>query len=159
MPTDQLVNPAGLFTAGTAGGPVYTTGVVVVQAIYDPAQSGNLLNGNLVELEPITAPATGPILVKKSATVADNYILGVVVGAPTGGYAPGSNVQIQTQGVCLCLFAATTVAGNFAIQGTGTAGTLAGSGTATTGVTMGVILSAVTISAGTALVPVYLDRT
>jgi hypothetical protein len=159
MPTDQLVNPAGLYTAGTAGGPVYTAGETIIQAIYDPAQAGNLVNGNCVSLEPVTAPATGPVMIKKSTTTADSYVLGIVVGAPTGGYVPGSNVQVQVLGLCLCLFAATTVAGNYALQGTGTAGTLMGSATATSGITLGTILSAVTIAAGTALVPVYLDRT
>jgi hypothetical protein len=159
MPTDQLVNPAGLYTAGTAGGPVYTAGETVLQAIYDPGQVGNLVNGNLVSLMPVTAPATGPVNIKKSTTTADAYVLGVVVGATGTGYPPGSNVQVQILGLCLCLFAATTTAGHYALQGTGTAGTLIDSATATNGVTLGVILSSVTIAAGTALVPVYLDRT
>ena len=152
-PAKELVNPLA------EEGEDASYGGVVQYFQYDPAASGNLVNGNLVVLEDLTAPSTGPVLIKKATTTPDFRMLGVVASAPTGGYTPGSSVEVVTEGVCLALFDANnTVVNHLAICSSTTAGTLTDSSTATVGKTMGTILEAVTISSGTALVPIYLHK-
>jgi hypothetical protein len=153
MPTDQLVNPLAEENEDAS------YGRVVLTMQYDPAASGNLVNGNAVCFEDLTTPSTGPVLIKKTTTTADFRMLGIVVDAPTGGYAPGSAVQVCVEGFCLALFDANnTVVNELGLQSTTTAGTLTVSSTATLGKTMGTILEAVTIGSGTALVPFYVHK-
>lgn len=152
-PSKELVNPL----AEEGEDASYSSVVEYYQ--YDPAASGNLVNGNLVCFEDLTAPATGPVLIKKATTTPDFRLLGIVVDAPTGGYTPGSSVAVLVEGVGLALFDANnTVVNNLGIQSSTTAGTLTNSATATVGKTMCVIMEAVTIASGTALVPVYVHK-
>lgn len=152
-PSKELVNPLA-----EEGEDASYSGVVEYFQ-YDPAQSGNLVNGNLVVFEDLTAPSTGPVLIKKATTTPDFRMLGIVVDAPTGGYTPGSSVAVITEGIVLALFDANnTVVNNLAICSSTTAGTLTNSATATVGKTMGTIIEAVTIASGTALVPIYLHK-
>jgi hypothetical protein len=144
MPVNQLVNTLG--QSGETPG----TGSFQMQMEYDVAQSGNLLNGNVVAIETGT---TTPWLIKKTTTTPDFLMWGIVVSAPTGGYTPGSSVDVAVIGVVQALFDANnTTAGHLAIQSSTTAGTLTDSATATLGKTMGTILQTLTISSGTALV-------
>lgn len=151
MPVDLIPNPAASF------GETYLGGGVVTEA-YLNSDTVPLPNGTLVSLSPLTAPSLGPVTIKRSTITPDAYMLGVVVNAPTGGVLPGQVATIVTEGYALALFAATTTAGHYALQGTGTAGTCADSATATNAQTLGVVLSSVTIAAGTALVPIYVHR-
>jgi hypothetical protein len=151
MPTDTLINQ-GLY------GETYVGGGQVVE-YYNNGDTVPLTNGTLVSLIAIVAPSQGPATVKRSPTTADGFILGVVTNAPTGGVPVGLPVAVVTRGFALGLFAATTVAGHYALVGATTAGTLLDSATATNALTMGTILSSVTIAAGTALVPLYVGRT
>lgn len=152
-PVNQLVNP--LSEEGESAS--YGSKTIMVQ--YDSAQTGNLVNGNIVALEDLTAPSTGPVLIKKATTTPDFRMLGVVVSAPTGGYTPGSAVEVLTEGIALVLFDANnTVVNHLGIQSSTTAGTLTDSSTATLGKTMCTILEAVTIGSGTALVPCYVHK-
>lgn len=154
MPVDLITNPTAEESETYIGG-----GQVIETYQYDPAQSGNLLNGNLVVFEDLTAPSTGPVLIKKATTTPDFRMVGVVINAPTGGYTPGSVVQVCVKGWCLALFDANnTVVNNLGICSSTTAGTLTNSATATVGKTMGTVMSAVTISSGTALVPFYCGK-
>ena len=154
MPVDLIGN------YNTQEGETYIGGgVVVEQYQYDPAQAGNLVNGNLVVFEDLTTPSIGPVLIKKSTTTADFRMVGIVINAPTGGYVPGSIVQVVVKGWCLALFDANnTVVNNLALQSTTTAGTLTNNAAATLGKTMGVVMEAVTIASGTALVPCYIGK-
>lgn len=152
-PSKELQDPLG------GEGESSTNSGLVEYYQYDPAASGNLVNGNLVVFEDLTAPSTGPVLIKKATTTPDFRMLGVVVDAPTGGYAPGSSVAVAIDGIVLALFDANnTVVNHLAICSSTTAGTLTDSSTATVGKTMGSILEAVTIGSGTALVPIYLHK-
>lgn len=152
-PAKELVNPLA------EEGEDASYGGVVQYFQYDPAQSGNLVNGNLVVFEDLIAPATGPVLIKKATTTPDFRMLGVVVDAPTGGYTPGSSVAVATEGVVLALFDANnTVVNHLALCSSTTAGTLTDSSTATVGKTMGTVMEAVTIASGSALVPIYLHK-
>src|SRR5271154_7169587 len=83
MPVNQIVNTLN------QSGDGYATGSFQMQMEYDSAQTGNLVNGNIVAIETGT---TTPWLIKKTlhGTV-DNLMWGVVVDAPTGGYIPGSS--------------------------------------------------------------------
>lgn len=151
MPVDQLVNPLAEENEGAS------YGRVVEYFQYDPAASGNLLNGNAVKFEDLTAPSTGPVLITKTSTTPDNRFVGIVVDAPTGGYAPGSSVAVCVGGVCLALYDANnTVVNDFGIQSSTTAGTLTNASAATLGRKFIVNLEAVTIASGTALVPVLI---
>jgi hypothetical protein len=153
MPVDQLVNPLAEENEPSSNGSV------VEYYQYDPAQSGNLINGNLVAFEDLTSPSTGPVLIKKATTTPDFRMLGVVVEAPTGGYTPGSAVAVQVEGPALALFDANNTSVNhLGLQSSTTAGSLTDSATATLGKTMCTIMEAVTIASGTALVPVYLHK-
>lgn len=152
MPTNQLVNPlAEESEAASYGG-------FTQYFQYDPAQSGNLLNGTVVAIEtPLIAGGTA--LIKKVTTTPDFLMLGVVVAAPALGYTPGSSVEVLREGVAQVLFDANnTTAGHLAIQSSTTAGTCTDSATATLGKTLGVILQAVTIASGTALVEVLVGK-
>lgn len=153
-PAKQIVNPLGEENEAADYGNV----VLVCQ--YDPAQSGNLINGNVVCFEDLTAPATGPVLIKKTlhGTV-DFRMIGVIVDAPTGGYAPGQACHVLVEGFAQVLFDANnTVVNNLGVQSATTDGTLTNSSTATVGKTMASILEAVTIASGTALVPCYVHK-
>jgi hypothetical protein len=152
-PSKELVNPL----AGEGEDASYSSVVEYYQ--YDSAASGNLVNGNVVALEDLTAPSTGPVLIKKATTTPDFRMLGVVVDAPTGGYTPGSSVAVLVEGIALVLFDANnTVVNHLGIQSSTTAGTLTDSSTATLGKTMALVLEAVTIASGTALVPCYVHK-
>jgi hypothetical protein len=149
MPVDQLVDPLAEENENA------TYGRVVEYFQYNPSASGNIQNGTAVKSIDLTAPATGPILITPTSTTPDNRFVGIVVDAPTGGYAPGSSVAVCVAGPCLALFDANnTVVNEFGIQGSTTAGTLTISATATLGRKFIVVLEAVTIASGTALVPV-----
>jgi hypothetical protein len=152
MPVNQIVNTLG--QSGETPG----TGSFQMQMEYDSAQSGNLNTGNVVAIESGT---TTPWLIKKVTTTPDNYMWGVVVDAPTGGYTPGSSVAVLIEGIVQVLFDANnTTAGHGAIQSSTTAGTCTDSGTATitAGRTLGIILQTATISSGTALVWVAVHK-
>lgn len=150
MPTNQLVNTLN------QSGDGFGTGALVEYFEYDSAQSGNLLNGNVVAIETGT---TTPWLIKKVTTTPDFLMWGVVVTAPTGGYTPGSAVAVLIRGVAQVLFDANnTTAGHLALQSSTTAGTCTDSATATLAKTMGTILQTVTISSGTALVWVAVGK-
>jgi hypothetical protein len=152
-PAKQIVNPLAEENEAASNGSV------VEYYQYDPAQSGNLINGNLVVFEDLTTPSTGPILIKKATTTPDFRMLGVVVDAPTGGYIPGSSVAVIVEGPTVALFDANnTVVNHLGICSSTTAGTLTDSSTATVGKTMCSIMEAVTIASGTALVPVYVHK-
>lgn len=149
MPVDQLVNPLAEENEGAS------YGRVVEYFQYNPAASGNIQNGTAIKSIDLTAPSTGPILITPTSTTPDNRFVGIVVDAPTGGYTPGSSVAVCVAGPCLALFDANnTVVNEFGIQGATTAGTLTISATATLGRKFIVVLEAVTIASGTALVPV-----
>lgn len=154
MPVDQIPNPAATESETYIGG-----GQVVEMYTYDSSQSGNLTNGMLVAIETLTAPSIGPALIKKATTTPDFLMLGIVINAPTGGYTPGSVVEVVVEGWALALFDANnTTAGHLGLQSSTTAGSLTDSATATLGKTMCTILEAVTIASGTALVPVYVHK-
>jgi hypothetical protein len=149
MPVDQLVNPLAEENENAS------YGRVVEYFQYNPAASGNLQNGTAVKSIDLVAPSTGPILITSTSTSPDNRFIGIVVDAPTGGYAPGASVAVCVAGPCLALFDANnTVVNEFGIQGATTAGTLTISATATLGRKFIVVLEAVTIASGSALVPV-----
>jgi hypothetical protein len=154
MPVDSIIQPT------TEEGESYISGGRVVEYYqYDSAQSGNLVNGTLVAIETLTSPSVGPALIKKATTTPDFLMLGVIVNAPTGGVAPGGIAEVCVEGFCLALFDANnTTAGHLGLQGATTAGSLTDSATATLGKTMCTILESVTISSGTALVPVYVHK-
>lgn len=150
-PVNQLVNTLG--QSGETPG----TGGFVMQMEYDSSQSGNLVDGTVVAIE---ANNSGPpFLIKKVTTTPDFLMWGVVVDAPTGGYAPGASVSVLVEGVAQVLFDANnTTQGHLAIQSSTTAGTCTDSATATVGKTLGTILQAVTIASGTALVWVAVHK-
>lgn len=152
MPTDQLVNPSAEENEDAS----YGREVRYFQ--YNPAASGNLVNGQAVKFIDLVTPSTGPLLITSTTTTPDNRFVGIVVDAPTGGYAPGALVAVCVGGVCLALFDANnTVVNDFGIQGSTTAGTLTNASAATLGRKFVVILEAVTIGSGTALVPVLIQ--
>lgn len=152
MPVDQLINPLAEENEGAS----YGREVRYFQ--YNPAASGNLQNGEAVKFIDLVAPSTGPLLITATSTTPDNRFVGIVVDAPTGGYAPGQAVAVCVGGFCLALFDANnTVVNEFGIQGATTAGTLTISATATLGRKFIVVLEAVTIGSGTALVPVLIQ--
>ena len=150
-PAKQLVNPLA------EENETADNGNLVLVCEYDSSQSGNLVNGTLVAIETESSDTT--ILIKKATTTPDFLMLGVIVDAPTGGYAPGQACHVLVEGKVDALFDANnTTAGHLGIQSSTTAGSLTDSSTATVGKTMGTILESVTISSGTALVPIYLHK-
>ena len=153
MPVDLAVNPTAEESETYLGG-----GIVTGYYQFDPAGSGTILNGTACAFQTLTAPSIGPLLIRPTTTTQGFNIAGVAIGAPTGGYLPGSIVQIVVEGWALALFGATTTAQHLALSSTGTAGIFVDSASATLGQTMGVILEAVTISSGTALVPIYVHK-
>ena len=154
MPVDQLVQST------TQEGLTYIgSGKVVEQYQFDPAGSGTIANGTLVSLQNLTSPSVGPVLIRQSTTTADFKMLGVAINPPTGGYLPGSIVQVVVEGYALALFDAhNTTAGHLGLQSVTTAGSLVDNAAATLGQTMCVVLESVTIASGTALVPVYVHK-
>ncbi len=155
MPVDQIVNPAGTESETPSNGSV------VEYYQLNPSSDEILINGNLVSLVALTAPATGPVLIDLAETTPNQFMLGVVVDAPTGGYLPGSIVAVQVEGTALALFDENnTTAGHGGVQSSTTEGTLtdaAISETTVLGTVMCIILSSVTLGA-VGLVPVYLHR-
>lgn len=152
-PVNQLTNP----TAEENEGASY--GHLEIECVYDSAQSGNLTNGMVVAIETVTAPPTGPLLIKKATTTPDFLMLGVVISAPTGGYTPGSVVQVLIDGICQVLFDAnSTTAGHAGIQSSTTAGDLTDNATYTVGKTLATVLQTLTISSGSALVWCYVHK-
>ena len=154
MPVDQIVQPT------TQEGETYiASGNVIALHQFDPAGAGVILSGQLVSLQNLTAPSTGPVLIRQSTTVVDFKLLGIAINAPTGGYLPGSIVQVVVEGFVLALFDAhNTTAGHLGLQSVTTAGTLVDAAAATNAQTLGVVLEAVTIASGTALVPFYVHK-
>ena len=153
MPVDQITNPTA------QEGETYLSGGQVVELYqFDPAGAGTLVNGSLVALQTLTAPSLGPALIRPTTTTQGFNILGIVVGAPTGGITPGGIVMVCVEGFALALFGATTTAQHLALSSTTTAGICLDSASATLGQTIAVILEAVTIASGTALVPVYVHK-
>ena len=129
MPAKQLVNPLA------EENETADYGNVVLVCEYDSSQSGNLVNGNVVAVE--TESSNTTLLIKKATTTPDFLMLGVVVDAPTGGYAPGSAVHVLVEGFTQVLFDANnTTAGHLGLQSSTTGGTLTDSSTATVGKTL-----------------------
>lgn len=124
---------------------------------YDPAASGNLINGTIVKAKASLSSTTAEVLAITTSSTPDFTFLGVVVNAPAGGYAPGAVMQIAQSGVALVLFDNnSTTYGHLALQSAATAGQATDSATATLAKTLGIILETVTISAAGTLVPVLL---
>jgi hypothetical protein len=130
---------------------------------YDPAvTTPNLTNGMVVVLYGGYLPGTGdetnvttsqyPVIRQASTTPGYNNV-GVVVNAPTGGYAPGSIVQVCVGGIAQVLCDANnTTFGKLLVAGSTTAGAATAASTPTEGETIAVCLATTTISSGTALV-------
>jgi hypothetical protein len=154
MPVDQIMNPTAEESETYISG-----GRLLEYYQFDPAGAGTMPNGTLVSLQNLTSPSVGPALIRQSTTVVDFKLLGVVTNAPTGGYVPGQVVEVCVDGFCLALFDAhNTTAGHLGLQSVTTAGSLVDAAAAVLGQTMCVVLEAVTIGAGTALVPVYVHK-
>ncbi len=152
MPVNQLTNPLA------EENEPQSNGAVVETLKYDPAASGNLINGTVVSIE---VSDTGPPFVIKASvhTTVDFLMWGVIVGAPTGGYTPGSACLVLVRGIVQVLFDANnTTHGHLAVQSATTDGTATDSATATLAKTLGTILQSVTISSGTALVWVAVGK-
>lgn len=128
--------------------------------------------GTLVQVKaPYTPPSTtldwptasaAPAILRgiKAATAGNFYGVGVCIGGATLGTAPvkGGTIMVCAMGYALVRFKATTTAGHVVIVSTSTAGNAKTAATATLGKTYGVVLKAVTISAGTALVPCFIEK-
>lgn len=153
MPVNQIVDPLA------EEGENADYGSVHIYCEYDSSQSGNLTNGMVVAIETVTAPPTTPFLIKKATTTPDFLMLGVVVNAPTGGYTPGSAVDVLIEGIAQVLFDAnSTTAGHAGIQSSTTAGDLTDNATYTVGKTLATVLQTLTISSGSALVWCYVHK-
>jgi hypothetical protein len=116
----------------------------------------------------VGATATSFTVAPSSATATTAPLdIGVVVS----GQSPGSSIpasggtgQLCTHGYCRALLdnsVSPTVVGHRVIRSAGTAGALADAGTtvAAAGLNYGVVLEAVTIGAGTALVSIWFEKT
>jgi hypothetical protein len=158
--TALLPNPtgAGYFNLPSIGG-------LELEVQVDSSQATALPLGSLVEIVNYTGPGTGarstPPTIKASSTTADFKLLGIVTAGGNSedangvvSVAAGQVAKVAVIGsVVQALFDANnTTAGHLAVQSTTTAGTCTDSATATAGKTVGVILQAVTIATGTALV-------
>jgi hypothetical protein len=145
MPSKAITNPQDAESAGGGSGEetrLVTNGDSVVLPV-----------GTLVE---IVIPFTGQseftgIQVKRSATTADNLLLGVVTGGPSPGasIAVGGIGMVTVDGFTQVLMDGATTAGHFIKQSTATAGDGTDSSTATLGQTIGEVLQTIA-SAGLA---------
>jgi len=144
MPVNLLENPLGLFG--------HTPVVSGVQTI--SVQTTSVLqNGQGVQLAAVTAGGVPQIAIL--GTAATNYIFGVVVNAPPGGYQIGSLVTVVVEGLIQAQFAAATTASQYVIQ-SGTAGSFATTGTApAVGQGVGICLQAI---AGAGLAWIYVCK-
>lgn len=151
-PSKAITDPLGV----SSEQPDYGEEFIYVE--FDPAGSGVIVNGNVVEVSAALASVTAQMLCKLTSSTGNFTFLGVAVGAPAGGYLPGQVVKIQTAGVAKVLFddAGNTTFGHLAIQSATVAGEALDSATATLGKTLGVILETVTVSAAGTPVLVYL---
>jgi hypothetical protein len=145
MPDTQLTEPFG------TEGEQWLSNLQIEEYSYDVAQSGNLVNGTVVIFE--STSTSQPPLIKAATTTPAFTTAGVIINAPTGGYVPGSIVQVVTHGVTQILCDANnTTSGHLLITGSTTAGTATDSATVTAGKTIARCLQTVTIASGTALV-------
>jgi hypothetical protein len=152
MPSKQLTDPLG------QSGEVFDYGNDFIYVQFNPAGSGVIASGNVVEVVQTTLASTTAQMLCQLTTSTGNFtFLGVAVDAPAGGYLPGQVVKIATSGKVSVLFDDnSTTFGHLAIQSAATAGQATDSATATLGKTLGFILETVTISAAGTLVPVWL---
>jgi len=118
MPVNLLENPLGLFNETPVVSGIQTLSIQTTSV---------LQNGQGVQLAPVTAGGVPQVTIL--GTAATNYILGIVVNAPTGGYSINSVAIVVVEGLIQATFAAATTAGQYVIQ-SGTAGSLATTGTA-----------------------------
>lgn len=166
MPDALITNPKG---AGYFD--VALNGHHDEEFVIDPAVSGSVPIGTLLEIEGFAGPGTTnpPVvpLVQPSATTADFLIIGILVGGETaaiGGTGtptaipPGNVGVVRRVGLARVLCDATTAVGNVLVQSTTIAGAAHPTGTAVLGKTIGVALQAVTISSGTALVYALIEK-
>ena len=160
MPQAQLTNVAGADGEGFSSGPQIQD-VVNGDTVAIPF-------GTLVQLvTPITGSTTTVFDVKNAPTTAAQAPLNIgiaITGGVGGSMAAGATGQVVIHGHTRALFDATvspTVAGHRAVIGGTTAGALADAGTtnAAAGLDYGVVLEAVTIASGTALVNMWFEKT
>lgn len=151
-PSKQIVNPLGQ----SGEQPDYGDEYIYVQ--FDPAGSGVIVSGNVVEISAaVTGDPPSILLCKLTSSTGNFEFLGVAVDAPAGGYVPGQVVKIKTAGVTEVLFDDnSTTFGHLAIQSAATAGQATDSATATLAKTLGVILETVTVTAAATPVAVLL---
>lgn len=159
MPNTTLTTPTGQENEQ------WGTSQTIEEYQYDPsvAVTVPLLNGMVVIIsggynagdQTSVTLANYPVIQKATTTPGYNNI-GVVVNAPTGGYLPGSIVQVCTKGVAQVLCDANnTTFGNLLIAGSTTAGAATAAASPTSGKTIAKCLQTATISSGTALVYGY----
>jgi hypothetical protein len=159
MPIGQLDNPAAANSdiySGLTGAQLETTDIDCVNG-----DSVALISGTLVEVvTPYVSGAGVKFQVKRSSTTVDFLLLGVVVGAPTGGVPVGGICQVRTEGpVNMLMDNSSTTLGHPVIQSTTTLGNgHDNSTTAVLGQTIGVCLQTLTISAVNTLVSVLLHK-
>jgi hypothetical protein len=166
MPDTQLTNPAAEESEA------WSTTQEIEEYLYDPtvASTVPLTNGMVVVFYGgYTPPPTGTTsttvvsstaipVIRKATTTPGAITAGVVTNAPTGGYLPGSVVQVVRQGIAQVLCDANnTTFGQYLIQGSTTAGAATASASATAHETIGVCLATTTIGSGTALVYAYVE--
>jgi hypothetical protein len=152
-PSQQIVNPLGQ----SGEQPDYGDEFIYVQ--FNPAGSGVILSGNVVEVAAAVTGDPPTILLCQLTSATGNFeFLGVAVDAPAGGYVPGQVVKIKTAGVAEVLFddAGNTTFGHLAIQSATVAGQALDSAAATLAKTLGVILETVTVTAAGTPVAVLL---
>lgn len=150
-PSRSIVNPLG--QSGEA--PNYGDEYIYVP--FNPAGSGVIKSGNVVETLATLASDDAELYCQLTSSTGNFTFLGVAVDAPAGGYLPGAVVKIKTGGKVDVLFDDnSTTYGHLAIQSASVAGEALDSATATVGKTLGFILESVTISAAGTPVPVWL---
>jgi hypothetical protein len=155
MPDIQLTTPTG------EEGESWGTSQRIEEYLYDPAVAAatTISNGNVVIIsggysagaDQTNVTATNVPVVRLATTTAAFTNIGVAVNAPTGGYVPGSIVQVCTEGVALVTCDANnTTFGNLLVAGATTAGAATASAAATAGKTIATCLATTTIASGTA---------
>jgi hypothetical protein len=160
MGATQLSNPIGEEGEG------WLTEQVIETYQYDPSVTSTttLSNGMVVIVSSgfingataTSVTSTQYPVIRKATTTPSFTNIGVVVNAPTGGYVPGSFVQVCTKGITQVLCDANnTTFGHLLLAGSTTAGAATDSATATLGKTIAICLQTATIASGTALVYGY----
>lgn len=124
-PVNQITNPGAYSTL------VATSGIV--SSVF--VATGALTVGNVVQIV-TTYSGTGPIKVKKSTTIANAYLVGVV----RNKVATGGLVTVILEGVGQVLCSAAVTKAQYLIQSTATAGQAKSAATATLGKTIGTVL-------------------